>query len=200
MRTILTGSSAVLLGVLLAACAATAVRDQAERETTISVSEGQVRLNESATGASYVLRGEIATPALSQAGEAWFLPAAAPHSLAPGERLLIARFPSAPGTPLGYCGAGSEDYAYLLRMGAGSAEVLDRVMLQSCLESVLIESDGAGDPLRRLGNQTVGGVLQFLRSSPPDHAPVVTELRSTNGKLELVEAPVPRGQGTDPGR
>lgn len=189
MWAIFTASSASLLGIMLTACAVTGMRDEHGSETKISVSEGQILLGDPTTELSYLLHDATATRDLSQISDAWLLTVATRHSATRRERILIARFPSAPDRPMGRCGAGFEDYAYLLRVTAGAADVLDRVMLQSCLESVSIESDAPEDPLRRLRKEQHNGVLRFVRSSPPDHTPVLMVLRMAGGKLELVEAP-----------
>lgn len=93
---------------------------------------------------------------------------------------------------MSYCGAGSEDYAYLVHLDGQDARVTDHVLLQSCLGSTSIVSDEPGDPLQALGPLDDRGAVRFLRISASDTSPVLMDLRVAGQKLELVEAtPLP---------
>lgn len=64
--------------------------------------------------------------------------------------VLIARVPSRIPQGSGYCGAGYEDYAILLELRNRNITLLDDFLLQSCLKSISLDSDGGGDILKAL--------------------------------------------------
>jgi len=54
--------------------------------------------------------------------------------------LLLARIPSNRGNPMGFCGAGREELLVLVAYEQGRIRYLDEFLLQSCLQSISLQS------------------------------------------------------------
>ncbi len=64
--------------------------------------------------------------------------------------VFLASEPSNPNRRTGYCGAGTEDRVVLLRYAGGRIRHRDTFLLQSCRQSLLLESGTAQDLLDRV--------------------------------------------------
>ena len=64
--------------------------------------------------------------------------------------VLVARIPSKSPQSTGYCGAGYEDHLLLLTYEKNKIKLFDDFLLQSCLNSISLYSDGDDDILNSL--------------------------------------------------
>lgn len=60
--------------------------------------------------------------------------------------IFLARVPSTPKRSTAFCGAGYEDWLLLVEEDAGYLKMRDRFLLQSCLKSLVLDSDQGDDP------------------------------------------------------
>lgn len=87
----------------------------------------------------------------------------------PSSLVLIARMPSQKARPTGYCGAGYEDHLLLLSYARQQISLLDDFLLQSCLKSIVLESDHGDDILAALSIDRQRSFIQFKWLSDPDN-------------------------------
>lgn len=100
--------------------------------------------------------------------------------------VLIARLPSRTPQSTAYCGAGQEDHLILLEYDGKKAILRDDFLLQSCLKSVALDSDGSDggdDILKALAISTEKHSIGFQwLGNPGDKRHTLTIL---NGKFLL---------------
>lgn len=61
--------------------------------------------------------------------------------------VFIARYPSQRKNPMGRCGAGHEDFLLLFSFDKRQFRLQDKFLLQSCLQTLALASDGEDDPI-----------------------------------------------------
>lgn len=75
--------------------------------------------------------------------------------------LLLARTPSTRQRSTGFCGAGHEDSLVLVELVGTRMVLKDRLLVQSCLKSIALESDQGDDPERAFSIDRSAGELRF---------------------------------------
>lgn len=90
------------------------------------------------------------------------------HGGAPAT-VLYARVPSNPTRPMGYCGAGQEDYLLLLGIRGQRLVLLDRLLVHSCLQSIESASGMDAPPQAAMTPLPPPWVARF-DAGPPGHA------------------------------
>jgi hypothetical protein len=83
---------------------------------------------------------------------------------------------------LSYCGAGHEDYVLLLEMANGKITLADDALLQSCMKSILLDSDKGDDPLQAITLRNVGS-FSFRWIGDPESAVRIVDV--LNGRLVM---------------
>lgn len=68
----------------------------------------------------------------------------------------------------GYCGAGHEDHILLVSIDKDVVRLRDKVLVQSCLESISLVSDRGDSPREALSSSIYPEVARFQISTPPD--------------------------------
>lgn len=81
---------------------------------------------------------------------------------------LVVSVPSRSGAPLGYCGAGTEDYLLILSVERGALVVRDTLLLQSCLQSISLVSDSGDGAREALVPLQRPGLICFEMTSGTD--------------------------------
>jgi hypothetical protein len=64
--------------------------------------------------------------------------------------VILTREPSRQNHTASFCGAGYEDYLVLIEVSRNKVSVLDAILLQSCLKSILLRTDQGDDPLQAI--------------------------------------------------
>jgi hypothetical protein len=64
--------------------------------------------------------------------------------------VILTREPSRQNRTTSFCGAGYEDYLILIEVAKNRVSLLDTVLLQSCLKSILLRTDRDDDPLQAI--------------------------------------------------
>lgn len=78
---------------------------------------------------------------------------------------LLVRQPSRLRRSAGYCGAGTEDYLYLLRVRRNRLSMLDSFYLQSCLSSFSIDAEKFSDFMLAMKLESSTGKVEFRQIS-----------------------------------
>lgn len=84
--------------------------------------------------------------------------------------VVVARFASSSMSTLGYCGAGYEDKLFLIGLENGRATLSDESLLQSCLQSIVLESDKGDNPLDAITISKGGANVSFRWLGDPEGA------------------------------
>ena len=116
-------------------------------------------------------RSHVLLPVFSQTSEA-------------GDYLVfIARIPSKIPQSSGYCGAGYEDHLVLLEHSEKNIALRDDFLLQSCLKSIALDTDGGDDILKAFTFNPTKHSIEFRwLTNPDDRNHTLTIL---NGKFLL---------------
>lgn len=102
--------------------------------------------------------------------------------------IILTREPSRPGNMgRGYCGAGHEDYLLLVELMDRKLVLRDKLLLQSCLEGILIYSDAGGDDPIRLLRLAKDGSLNFTWEK--DYPDQMTSLSVRHGRFVMTLVP-----------
>lgn len=88
-----------------------------------------------------------------------------------GRRFLVlgVREPSQRVRPMGYCGAGFEDYVLLIEMVGRKAVLVESSLLASCMKSISLISDSGGDPSEAIRINSDSS-FSFQWSKDPDES------------------------------
>lgn len=98
----------------------------------------------------------------------------------------IVRVPSSPKNPEGFCGAGYEDYVLLIGIKENTAQLKDRILVQSCVNSISIVSDNGDDPRNGIVYSKYPGLAEFKSTSPPDFK-IKTHKIILNNKMKMTD-------------
>lgn len=98
---------------------------------------------------------------------------------------LVVRLPSQPGKPLGFCGAGHEDHLVLAQIKRRRLLMIDKLLLQSCLQSISLVSDHGDDPHHALLPLPYPGLVRFESISGDDPRISTHEVHVDGGRLAL---------------
>lgn len=80
----------------------------------------------------------------------------------------IIRAKSNPDSPEKFCGAGYEDYLVFLEFNEKTLNLLDNIIIQSCLNSISLISDAGDDPEKSIKAKSSPISIYYEASSPPD--------------------------------
>lgn len=105
--------------------------------------------------------------------------------------VIIARFASSLRKPEGYCGAGHEDYAILVKIKKNTLSLQDEILIQSCLKSISLVSDHGDDPRYAMKFTEYPEIARYQHMTAPDFEIQSVHLIVENGKLRLIELPSP---------
>lgn len=97
--------------------------------------------------------------------------------------VLLARLPSKSPQSTGYCGAGYEDHLVLLEHSDQKIVLRDDFLLQSCLKSISLDSDGNDDVLKAISVKPAQHAIEFRWLTNPDDQDHT--LTISNGKFSL---------------
>ena len=75
--------------------------------------------------------------------------------------VVLSREPSRQNRSSGFCGAGYEDFLLLIEVKKKQVVLADKFLLQSCLESILLDVNEGEDPLRAIALDKVKSTITF---------------------------------------
>jgi hypothetical protein len=97
--------------------------------------------------------------------------------------VFISRAPSKAPQSTGYCGAGFEDSLILLLYKKNKLYFRDDFLLQSCLQSIILESDDSSDILKSITIDSDSHLIKFRWMTKPNDMPHTVEI--LGGKFSL---------------
>ena len=86
----------------------------------------------------------------------------------PEQMILLTRTASNRANPLGYCGAGYEDVLLLISHDGNKYSLHDQFLLQSCLQSITLQSDYPDEVVRSITVNAKQKVIELQWLSKPD--------------------------------
>ncbi len=97
--------------------------------------------------------------------------------------VVLSREPSKQNRTASFCGAGYEDYLILIEATKKRILLLDKLLLQSCLKSILLQTDNGDDPLKAItiDKENSSILFQWLGESED----IKRSLTIKNGHFEL---------------
>ncbi|MGS0612804.1 hypothetical protein WMO33_15375 [Xanthomonas oryzae pv. oryzicola] len=103
--------------------------------------------------------------------------------------LLVAVFrtPSNAHGRSGFCGSGHEDYLVAIKLKGDTAELLDKKIIQSCLNSISLFSDNGDDPSKAISPADPPEIAHFQLMSPPSFAVKNMAAVIEQGKIKTLE-------------
>ncbi|MEO6590481.1 MAG: hypothetical protein ABIP06_14380 [Pyrinomonadaceae bacterium] len=78
--------------------------------------------------------------------------------------LILSREPSRKNRGAGFCGAGYEDFIFLIEVKENSLSILDKFLLQSCVKSIFLEPESIDDPLKGISLDQTKSLITFRLS------------------------------------
>jgi hypothetical protein len=82
--------------------------------------------------------------------------------------LILSREPSRKNRGAGFCGAGYEDFVFLIEVEKNNLLILDKFLLQSCVKSIFLEPESIEDPLKGIDLDQAKSLVTFQLSSEPE--------------------------------
>lgn len=122
---------------------------------------------------------------LSRARERFFVGTSGSPMTGATYVVLVVQTPSTNTRATGYCGAGTEDTLYVLELRRSPLRLIprDRLLLQSCVDSLSL-ADDTGTPLRtRLERSATAGCITLQWLGHPRFGDDAVSLRIESGKL-----------------
>jgi hypothetical protein len=99
------------------------------------------------------------------------------HSVQSGLAMLISSVPSKQTEGAGFCGAGSEEYVVLVQKKNNALVVADRYLLQSCLQSIVLDAVEPNEILSGLVMDKAAFSLTFSRLDSPPKSTITLGVR-----------------------